>query len=83
VNDVIEGHRTDFECLRGGCEGDAEAGAGGEGDEHFETELLPSARDQVGHTGLTDARNLRGLGLRQLPGLDDLAQDSVTYAYSD
>ena len=29
-------------------EGDVEAGAGGEGDEHFETEFFPFAADWVG-----------------------------------
>jgi len=34
--------------LRGGFEGDVEAGTGGEGDEYFEAELFPFASDQVG-----------------------------------
>ena len=36
-----------FCCSSGGFEGDVEAGAGGDGDEHFETELLPFAAGVV------------------------------------
>jgi hypothetical protein len=38
--------------LRGGLDSDAEAGEGGEGDEHFEAGLFPFGGDQVGDTEL-------------------------------
>ncbi len=60
--------------LGGGLDGDVQANARGEGDEHFETELLPFASDQIGDAGLTDPEELGRLRLRQLLGFDDFPQ---------
>ena len=54
--------------LRGGLEVDAEAGSGGEGDEHFETELFPFACYRIRDAGLTAAQEFGRLRLRQLLG---------------
>ncbi len=58
--------------LCGDLDGDVQAGPGGQGDEHFEAELLPFAARQIGDAGLTNAQEFGRLGLRQLLGLEDL-----------
>ena len=50
---------THFTFPRGSFDADVDSGFCGQGDEHFEAELLPFVPDQIGHAGLADRRHSR------------------------